>query len=294
MKLYLKTMLLITLLLGVLSCGKKEETKEQPQTAETQTEQKQEENGKRIILATTTSTQDSGLLDYLLPEFTKDTGIEVSVVAKGTGEALKIGENGDADVLMVHAKAKEEEFVKNEFGTERIEFMYNDFILVGPESDSLNLKEKAPENIDEAFKLIADKKAEFISRGDESGTDVKEKGIWKAVNITPQAPWYVEAGKGMGAVLQMADEKKAYTLTDRATYLSMKDKLELAILVQNDKKLYNQYSLIRLNYDKLGIKNKEEADKFIEWMTSDKALEMIKNFGVEKYGDSLFTPNFKK
>ena len=294
MKLYLKTMLLITLLLGVLSCGKKEETKEQPQTAETQTEQKQEENGKRIILATTTSTQDSGLLDYLLPEFTKDTGIEVSVVAKGTGEALKIGENGDADVLMVHAKAKEEEFVKNEFGTERIEFMYNDFILVGPENDSLNLKEKAAENIDEAFKLIAEKKAEFISRGDESGTDVKEKGIWKAVNITPQTPWYVEAGKGMGAVLQMADEKKAYTLTDRATYLSMKDKLELAILVQNDKKLYNQYSLIRLNYDKLGIKNKEEADKFIEWMTSDKALEMIKNFGVEKYGDSLFTPNFKK
>ena len=135
MKLYLKTMLLITLLLGVLSCGKKEETKEQPQTAETQTEQKQEENGKRIILATTTSTQDSGLLDYLLPEFTKDTGIEVSVVAKGTGEALKIGENGDADVLMVHAKAKEEEFVKNEFGTERIEFMYNDFILVGPENE---------------------------------------------------------------------------------------------------------------------------------------------------------------
>ena len=294
MKLYLKTMLLITLLLGVLSCGKKEETKEQPQTAETQTEQKQEENGKRIILATTTSTQDSGLLDYLLPEFTKDTGIEVSVVAKGTGEALKIGENGDADVLMVHAKAKEEEFVKNEFGTERIEFMYNDFILVGPENDSLNLKEKAAENIDEAFKLIAEKKAEFISRGDESGTDVKEKGIWKAVNITPQAPWYVGAGKGMGAVLQMADVKKAYTLTDRATYLSMKDKLELAILVQNDKKLYNQYSLIRLNYDKLGIKNKEEADKFIEWMTSDKALEMIKNFGVEKYGDSLFTPNFKK
>ena len=297
MKICLKVMLLMTLLLGILSCGKQADNKSTDAKSEDKkTEQKQETAGseKTIVLATTTSTQDSGLLDYLLPEFKKDTGIDVKVVAKGTGEALKLGESGDADVLMVHAKAKEEEFVKAGFGTERIEFMYNDFILVGPSKDGLDLKKEAPNDIEKAFKLIADKKAEFISRGDESGTDTKEKGIWKAMNIVPASPWYIEAGKGMGAVLQMADEKNAYTLSDRATYLSMKDKLELQILVENDKKLYNQYSVIRLNYEKLGIKNKDGAEEFIKWITSDKALELIKNFGVEKYGQPLFIPNFKK
>ncbi len=297
MKICLKVMLLMTLLLGILSCGKQADNKSTDAKSEDKkTEQKQETAGseKTIVLATTTSTQDSGLLDYLLPEFKKDTGIDVKVVAKGTGEALKLGESGDADVLMVHAKAKEEEFIKAGFGTERIEFMYNDFILVGPSKDGLELKKEAPNDIEKAFKLIADKKAEFISRGDESGTDTKEKGIWKTMNIVPASPWYIEAGKGMGAVLQMADEKNAYTLSDRATYLSMKDKLELQILVENDKKLYNQYSVIRLNYEKLGIKNKDGAEEFIKWITSDKALELIKNFGVEKYGQPLFIPNFKK
>ena len=297
MKICLKVMLLMTLLLGILSCGKQADNKSTDTKSEDKkTEQKQETAGneKTIVLATTTSTQDSGLLDYLLPEFKKETGIDVKVVAKGTGEALKLGESGDADVLMVHAKAKEEEFIKAGFGTERIEFMYNDFILVGPSKDGLDLKKEAPNDIEKAFKLIADKKAEFISRGDESGTDTKEKGIWKTMNIVPASPWYIEAGKGMGAVLQMADEKNAYTLSDRATYLSMKDKLELQILVENDKKLYNQYSVIRLNYEKLGIKNKDSAEEFIKWITSDKALELIKNFGVEKYGQPLFIPNFKK
>ena len=297
MKICLKVMLLMTLLLGILSCGKQADNKSTDAKSEDKkTEQKQETAGneKTIVLATTTSTQDSGLLDYLLPEFKKETGIDVKVVAKGTGEALKLGESGDADVLMVHAKAKEEEFIKAGFGTERIEFMYNDFILVGPSKDGLELKKEAPNDIEKAFKLIADKKAEFISRGDESGTDTKEKGIWKTMNIVPASPWYIEAGKGMGAVLQMADEKNAYTLSDRATYLSMKDKLELQILVENDKKLYNQYSVIRLNYEKLGIKNKDGAEEFIKWITSDKALELIKNFGVEKYGQPLFIPNFKK
>ena len=297
MKICLKVMLLMTLLLGILSCGKQADNKSTDAKSEDKkTEQKQETAGneKTIVLATTTSTQDSGLLDYLLPEFKKETGIDVKVVAKGTGEALKLGESGDADVLMVHAKAKEEEFIKAGFGTERIEFMYNDFILVGPSKDGLDLKKEAPNDIEKAFKLIADKKAEFISRGDESGTDTKEKGIWKTMNIVPASPWYIEAGKGMGAVLQMADEKNAYTLSDRATYLSMKDKLELQILVENDKKLYNQYSVIRLNYEKLGIKNKDGAEEFIKWITSDKALELIKKFGVEKYGQPLFIPNFKK
>ena len=297
MKICLKVMLLMTLLLGILSCGKQADNKStDTKSEEKKTEQKQETAGseKTIVLATTTSTQDSGFLDYLLPEFKKETGIDVKVVAKGTGEALKLGESGDADVLMVHAKAKEEEFIKAGFGTERIEFMYNDFILVAPSKDGLDLKKEAPNDIEKAFKLIADKKAEFISRGDESGTDTKEKGIWKTMNIVPASPWYIEAGKGMGAVLQMADEKNAYTLSDRATYLSMKDKLELQILVENDKKLYNQYSVIRLNYEKLGIKNKDGAEEFIKWITSDKALELIKNFGVEKYGQPLFIPNFKK
>lgn len=155
-----------------------------------------------MVLATTTSTQDTGLLDYLVPLFKKDTGIDVKVLAKGTGEALKLAQNGDADCLLVHDKAKEEEFIKNGYGLKRNDVMYNDFVIVGPAEDPAKIKEKAYNNPVEALKIIKDSNAKFISRGDESGTHSKEKGLWKSAGITPSGSWYVSAGKGMGAVLQ--------------------------------------------------------------------------------------------
>ncbi|KZL92018.1 substrate-binding domain-containing protein [Clostridium magnum] len=260
-------------------------------TAQKESTEKQED--KSIVMATTTSTQDSGLLDYLLPIFEKEKGIKVKVVAKGTGEALKLGERGDADVLLVHAKEQEEKFIKDGFGVKRYDVMYNDFIIVGPKSDPAKIKEKAPSDAIQALKTISESGSQFISRGDESGTHTKEKGLWKAANITPQGNFYVSAGKGMGAVLQMASEKNAYTLTDRATYLSMKDKLDLIIVTEKNDKLYNQYGVIKLNPEKNKIKEKE-ADEFINWIISDNTQKLIAEFGKEKYGQSLFIPNAKK
>lgn len=246
-----------------------------------------------ITLATTTSTYDSGLLDYILPVFQKETGIEVRVLSKGTGEALKLGENGDADVLLVHAKAKEEEFVKAGYGAYRFEVMYNDFIIVGPKDDPAKVKELAYNDASKALELISKAQAAFISRGDESGTHTKEKDLWKKASITPEGSWYLSAGKGMGAVLQMAAEKKAYTLTDRATYLSMKDKLDLQIVTEKNPNLYNQYGVIKVNPEKHKIKDKE-AQMFVDWILSDKTQKLIGEFGKDKYGEALFIPNAKK
>lgn len=247
-----------------------------------------------ITLATTTSTYDSGLLDYLLPEFKKKTGIEVKVVPKGTGEAMELGKRGDADVLLVHAKAKEEEFIKEGFGVKRFDVMYNDFIIVGPKEDAAKVKEKAYNDPSLALKIISESGNKFISRGDESGTHTKEKELWKAASVEPKGSWYVSAGKGMGAVLQMAFELKAYTLTDRATYLSMKDKLNLIIVCEKNDKLYNQYGVIKVNPEKHPIKDKE-AQEFVDWILSDKVQnELIKSFGKDKYGESLFIPNARK
>lgn len=246
-----------------------------------------------MVLATTTSTQDTGLLDDLVPLFKKDTGIDVKVVAKGTGEALKLGQNGDADCLLVHDKPKEEAFIKDGYGLERSDVMYNDFVIVGPASDSAKIKEKANANPVEALKIISNSKSKFISRGDGSGTESKEKSLWKTAGIAPSGEWYISSGKGMGAVLQMADEMKAYTLTDRGTYLSMKDKLELQVVTEKSPDLYNQYGVIKLNPDKNKIKQKE-ADEFIKWILSDKIQKFIGEYGKEKYGQALFIPNAKK
>ncbi|MBK5241244.1 substrate-binding domain-containing protein [Clostridium sp.] len=246
-----------------------------------------------MILATTTSTQDSGLLDYLLPVFEKDTGIKVKVLAKGTGEAIEVAKRGDADGLLVHAKSQEVKFVEEGFGTERLEVMYNDFIIVGPKDDPAKLKEKAPKDGVEAFKLINSSEANFVSRGDNSGTNTKELTIWKDAGITPSGEWYISAGKGMGAVLTMASEKKAYTLTDRATYLNMRDTLDLDIVTEKGSQFLNQYALIRLDPTKNEIKS-EEADEFIDWMMSTQGQKLIGEYGNEKYGMPLFTPNAKK
>lgn len=281
------TILLSALLaLSLVGCSKADSSSNKSDTSSTK-------ETRSMILATTTSTQDSGLLDYLLPEFKKDTGIDVKVVAKGTGEALKLGQNGDADCLLVHAKAQEEAFIKNGYGLYRYDVMYNDFILVGPKEDPAKIKAKAPNDAVQALKLISEGKSSFISRGDESGTHTKEKSIWKSAAIEPKGDWYISAGKGMGAVLQMADEKKSYTLTDRATYLSMKDKLQLDIVTEKSKDLYNQYGVIMINPQKNKIKEKE-AKEFIDWMVSEKGQKFIGEYGKEKYGQALFIPNATK
>jgi len=184
---------------------------------------------KTLRLATTTSTENSGLLDKLLPEFTKDTGIEVNVIAVGTGKAIKLGENGDADAILVHARSAEDKFVSNGFGVYRRNVMHNDFVIIGNSEDIAGVKNA--KNAAEVLQLISQKEADFISRGDDSGTHKKEKKLWKKANVEPAGKWYKEIGQGMGAVIMMASETGAYTLTDRGTYLAMKDKISLEILL---------------------------------------------------------------
>jgi tungstate transport system substrate-binding protein len=246
-----------------------------------------------LILSTTTSTQDSGLLDYLMPRFEEETGIEVKVVAVGTGKAIKMGEDGEADVLLVHAKSSEEEFVKAGHGPERFDVMYNDFVLVGPKDNISIGGQTATDNIIGALRFIAENQIKFISRGDDSGTHKKELDVWKASGIEPAGDWYISAGKGMGEILQMASEMQAYTLTDRATYLSMKEKLELDIAIQGDGNLFNQYGVIQVNPNKSDKINAVGAERFIQWILSENVQKLIGEFGKDKYGESLFVPNAK-
>lgn len=258
----------------------------------------EEETGGRIILATTTSTQDSGLLDYILPIFEEENGIEVDVIAVGTGKALQMGRDGDADILLVHAKESEEEFVAEGYGKVRKDVMYNDFILVGPKEDPLNLKENSPNNILEGLKTIAKNEYTFISRGDDSGTHKKELSIWKEAQIEPAGEWYLEAGSGMGDVLKISDEKQAYTISDRATYLSMRDTLDLDIIIEGDENLFNQYGIIPVNPEKFDDEvkeriNEEGAERFMDWLLSPDTQLLIGEYGVEEYGMPLFVPNAK-
>lgn len=248
---------------------------------------------KQLTLATTTSVDDSGLLGYLKPVFEKDTGITLKIVSQGTGQAIKTAQSGDADVLLVHDKKSEEQFVSEGYGIERIELMYNYFVIVGPMDDPAGIEAMEEKDAGKAFRQIMDIKAPFVSRGDDSGTNKKELKIWSSQNIKPSGGWYVSAGNGMGAVLSIANEKNAYTLTDKATYLSMKEKLDLKIVLENAKDLLNQYSVIAVNPDKLGDVNKKGTEKFIAWITSDKALKMIGEYGRDNYGESLFTVNYK-
>ncbi|QNO15764.1 substrate-binding domain-containing protein [Alkalicella caledoniensis] len=247
-----------------------------------------------IILATTTSTENSGLLDFLLPIFQEDTGIEVKVIAVGTGQAIKLGEDGEADVLLAHAKASEEAFVAAGHGVERFDVMYNDFVLIGPDSDPLNVKGLAGNDIVKALEIIKNSgEGAFISRGDESGTHKKELELWAELGLEPEGEWYKSVGAGMGETILMAEELQGYTLTDRATYLSMVGNLDSVIITEGDTKMFNQYGIIAVNPDKNDKINNEGAIKFIEWMLSEKGQELIKEFGVEEFGDSLFIPNAK-
>ncbi len=243
-----------------------------------------------IMLSTTTSTQDSGLLDYLLPEFSRDTGYEVKVVAVGSGKAIQMGVDGEADVLLVHARADEDKFIAEGHGPKRFDVMYNDFVLVGPIDDKLQLKGKSAK---EAFTKISSEKATFISRGDDSGTHKKELNIWKTTGIEPSGEWYVSVGKGMGDTLLMTDEMLGYTLADRATYLSMRDKLELDIVLEGDKDMLNPYGILLVNPEKNNQINAEGAIVFAEWFTSEKGQRLIGQFGVSEFGSPLFTPDAK-
>jgi tungstate transport system substrate-binding protein len=237
-----------------------------------------------LVLATTTSTKDSGLLDTLIPEFTKAyPQYTVKIVAVGSGEALKMGETGDADVLLVHSPAAEKTFMDKGFGLERKAVMYNDFVLVGPATDPAKIKGMTVAA--DAFKKISEAKAKFFTRGDDSGTYTKEMSIWKAATITPQGDWYQTTGQGMGDTLTIADQASGYTLSDRATYLSKKASLALAILVEGDKALFNQYHVITVK----SAVNAQGAADLAAWLTSDSVQKgLIAVYGTEKFGQALF------
>ncbi len=240
-----------------------------------------------IRLATTTSTDNSGLLAYLLPEFEDATGYRVHVIAVGTGKALRMGRDGDADVLLVHAPAAETEFVDAGHGLERHAVMYNDFVLVGP--PSLTADHGISRDVHEALTQIAAQELTFISRGDNSGTHKKERGLWQAVDINPEGRWYREAGQGMGKVLQMSAELDAYTLTDRGTWLAYKDRSPLVIINDDDPRLYNPYHIIAVNPERFRYINHAGAEALIDWITSDKGQSMIGAFAVN--GELLFKPS---
>ncbi|MBF7095566.1 substrate-binding domain-containing protein [Alkalibacter mobilis] len=241
----------------------------------------------RLILVTTTSTYDSGLLDYLLPFFEEEHNYEVDVVSLGTGAALEQGQNGDADVALVHAKATELEMVEAGHFVDRIDVMYNDFVVVGPAEDPAGVKESA--DIKEAFAKIAESGSEFISRGDDSGTHKKELELWTLSEVANEGDWYVNAGVGMGDTLVMADEKLGYTLTDRATYLSMAETLELEIVFEGDESLFNQYGIMAVNPENWPDVNYDGAKLLIEFMGSEEGQNLISEF--KPYGDTLFFPN---
>jgi tungstate transport system substrate-binding protein len=244
-----------------------------------------------LLLATTTSTQDSGLLDVLIPDFEKKSGYKVKTSAVGTGAALAIGARGDADVLLVHAPSLEAAFMAQGNGDRRLFIMHNDFIVVGPPSDPAKIKGKP---VLDALKALAAAQAPFISRGDNSGTDVLEKSLWKQDGITPAKPWYVEAATGMGQTLQIASEKNAYTITDRSTYVAQKSHLQLDIMNVGDTPLLNYYHVITVNPTKFPKVNTAGANAFADYLMHPDTQKIIASFGLDKYGQQLFFPDAGK
>lgn len=240
-----------------------------------------------LRIATTTSTDNSGLLEQILPAFQENSGYEAQVIAVGTGKALKMGEDGDVDVLLVHARPAEEAFIEQGHGERRYDVMYNDFVLVGPEHDPANVKDT--DTVTDALKTIATAKAVFISRGDDSGTHKKEIKLWQSATTQPVGKWYREAGQGMGKVLQMAGELGAYTLTDRGTWLAYQDKSPLTIVLEGDEVLFNPYGIIAINHDKYPDINHEGAKTLINWITSEEGQKLIGDFKIND--QPLFTPN---
>ena len=245
-----------------------------------------------LILATTTSTQDSGLLDVLVPLFEKQSGYTVKTVAVGTGEALKMGEEGNADVLLVHAPSSEVTFMQGGSGKDRMLVMHNDFIMVGPAADPAGIKGKSPAA---ALTAVYEAGAPFVTRADDSGTYKKEVSLWQKAGVDPKGQtWYIETGQGMGASLTVASEKEAYILTDRATYLANKENLQLEILNEGDNSLLNVYHVITVNPDKWPKVNYEGARAFAKFITSAATQKVIGQFGRDKFGQPLFYPDADK
>lgn len=247
---------------------------------------------KDLLLVSTTSTQDSGLLDVLLPMFTAKTGYAVQLVAVGSGQALKLGEQGNADVILLHSPAAEKEFVAAGFGIDRRLVMHNDFVIVGPASDPAGIRGENPVN---ALKKIFASHVTFVSRGDDSGTHVKELALWKNAGLDPSGEdWYLETGQGQGATLSIASEKGGYALTDRGTFLAYKSNVDLEILVESDPFLLNVYHVITVNPAKFPNVNLEGAKAFANFITSDEGQKVIADFGVDKFGQPLFFPDAGK
>ena len=243
------------------------------------------EKKQTLILATTTSTYDSGLLDYLLPDFQEKYNTEVQIISVGTGQAIKNGERGDVDIILIHAPDAEKKFVNEGFGVNRSCVMYNDFIIIGPKNDQTGIKGK---KVEDAFRIISEKQVEFISRGDDSGTYKKEKEIWNLTGTKPKGEWYKEVGAGMADTIRIANEKLAYTLTDRGTYLSLKDKIDLVPLVEGDSILLNPYSVIAINPKLNPNVDYAGAINFISWLVSEKTQQKIDSF--RKYNEKLLVP----
>ncbi len=275
-------LLIFVMLVTIVGCGKTETpAPSAPQTTETPKPANPD-----IILATTTSTQDSGLLDELLPVFEKKTGYNVKTIAIGTGAALAMGEKGDADVLLVHAPSSEKKLVDNKTVINYQLVMHNDFVIVGPTADPA--KVKGTKTVEAAFKEIAASSSIFVTRGDDSGTHKMEKALWKKANIQPVTEKYQSTGQGMGQTLTIASEKAGYTLTDRATYLATKKNLELEILLEGDTSLLNIYHVMQVNPEKFPKVNAEGAKAFVDFMIDADTQAIIGSFGKEKYGQPLF------
>lgn len=290
MKKYLVIALCALVVLTLFGCA----PKAQPQQPANQPEvpSNAPAGSKDVILATTTSTQDSGLLDVLIPLFEEQTGYRVKPVAVGTGQALEMGKRGEADVLLVHAPAAEKEVVESGAAINRQLVMHNDFIIVGPEKDPAGIKGAA--STAEAFRKIAEAKALFISRADDSGTNKKELELWKAAQIEPKGSWYQESGAGMGQTLNIASEKGGYTLTDRGTYLALKKNLALTILLEGDKSLLNVYHVLQVNPEKFPKVNAAGGKAFVDFMVAPETQKVIGEFGKDKYGEPLFFPDAGK
>lgn len=285
----LQVLLALVTLVSLLLAGCAAQA-EAPQPTEVSEQSEASGEIQSLTLATTTSTEDSGLLGFILPDFEEQHNVQVDVIAVGTGQALQLGEDGNADVLLVHARAGEDAFMEAGHGVRREDVMYNDFVLLGPAEDLAGIQGMT--DAAAAFEQIAATQSPFVSRGDDSGTHTKEKAIWEAAGVEPFGDWYISAGQGMGAVLTMADEEQAYTLSDRATYLARTlEGTDLQILVEGDPILFNPYGVMAVNPDKSPEINLELANTFIDWLISVPVQELISQFGMDEFGSALFAPD---
>ena len=284
----------VVAMLVVVGCGGEEEAATQtPQGQATATVTQVERGPKDVILATTTSTQDSGLLDVLVPIFEEQTHYNLKVIAVGSGQALAMGERGDADALLVHAPSSELKLVNKGAAINRQLVMHNDFIIVGSEGDPAGIRGMS--SAADAFAAIFEKGETFVSRGDDSGTDKAEKAIWEKAGLNPEGQsWYEQSGQGMGATLQIANQKDGYTLSDRGTYLAQSENLELVVLVEGDPALFNVYHVMQVNPEKFDDVNGPGGAAFVDFMISDSVQEIIRDFGVDKFGQALFIPDAGK